>query len=53
MRELVCRLPLLQAGRYGQCLGGGGLDLSGHLIDGLQAEYARVPFSTTLCTRSR
>jgi alcohol dehydrogenase len=30
--------------RYGQCLGGGGW-LFGHLIDGLQAEYARVPFA--------
>ncbi len=30
--------------RYGQCLGGGGWIL-GHLIDGLQAEYARVPFA--------
>jgi alcohol dehydrogenase len=29
--------------RYGQCLGGGGW-IFGHLIDGLQAEYARVPF---------
>jgi alcohol dehydrogenase len=31
-------------GRYGQCLGGGGW-IFGHLIDGLQAEYARVPFA--------
>lgn len=30
-------------GRYGQCLGGGGW-IFGHLINGLQAEYARVPF---------
>jgi alcohol dehydrogenase len=30
--------------RYGQCLGGGGW-IFGHLIDGLQAEYARVPFA--------
>ncbi|MFD5746336.1 alcohol dehydrogenase catalytic domain-containing protein [Streptomyces sp. NPDC127033] len=30
--------------RYGQCLGGGGWVL-GHLIDGTQAEYARVPFA--------
>ena len=29
--------------RYGQCLGGGGWIL-GHLIDGTQAEYVRVPF---------
>jgi alcohol dehydrogenase len=33
-------------GRYGQCLGGGGWVL-GHLIDGVQAEYARVPFADT------
>ena len=30
--------------RYGQCLGGGGWIL-GYLINGLQAEYARVPFA--------
>jgi alcohol dehydrogenase len=30
--------------RYGLCIGGGGW-LFGHLIDGLQAEYARVPFA--------
>lgn len=30
--------------RYGQCLGGGGW-IFGHLINGLQAEYARVPFA--------
>jgi alcohol dehydrogenase len=30
--------------RYGQCIGGGGW-IFGHLIDGLQAEYARVPFA--------
>jgi alcohol dehydrogenase len=30
--------------RYGQCLGGGGW-IFGHVIDGLQAEYARVPFA--------
>ena len=29
---------------YGQCIGGGGW-IFGHLIDGLQAEYARVPFA--------
>ncbi|MFF2214075.1 zinc-dependent alcohol dehydrogenase family protein [Streptomyces antibioticus] len=29
---------------YGQCLGGGGWIL-GHLIDGTQAEYVRVPFA--------
>jgi alcohol dehydrogenase len=31
-------------GHYGQCLGGGGWVL-GHLIDGVQAEFARVPFA--------
>jgi alcohol dehydrogenase len=31
-------------GHYGQCLGGGGW-IFGHLIDGLQAEFARVPFA--------
>ena len=30
--------------RYGQCVGGGGWIL-GHLIDGTQAEYVRVPFA--------
>ena len=33
-------------GRYGQCLCGGGWIL-GHLIDGTQAEYVRVPFADT------
>src|SRR5580765_5610395 len=32
--------------RYGQCLGGGGWIL-GHLVDGTQAEYVRVPFADT------
>ncbi len=31
-------------GRFGQCLGGGGWIL-GHLVDGTQAEYVRVPFA--------
>jgi alcohol dehydrogenase len=31
-------------GSYGQCLGGGGWVL-GHLVDGTQAEYVRVPFA--------
>jgi alcohol dehydrogenase len=31
-------------GQYGQCLGGGGWIL-GHLVDGTQAEYVRVPFA--------
>lgn len=30
--------------RYGQCLGGGGWIL-GHLVDGVQAQYARLPFA--------
>jgi alcohol dehydrogenase len=30
--------------RYGQCIGGGGWIL-GHLIDGTQAEFVRVPFA--------
>jgi alcohol dehydrogenase len=33
-------------GLYGQCTGGGGWIL-GHLIDGTQAEYVRVPFADT------
>src|SRR3954470_11992501 len=32
--------------RYGLCTGGGGW-IFGHLVDGLQAEYARVPFADT------
>ena len=32
--------------RYGQCVGGGGWIL-GHLIDGTQAEFVRVPFADT------
>ena len=31
-------------GSYGQCLGGGGWIL-GHLIDGTQADYVRIPFA--------
>jgi alcohol dehydrogenase len=30
--------------RFGQCLGGGGWVL-GHLIDGVQADFARIPFA--------
>jgi alcohol dehydrogenase len=37
------RCRYCKEGRYGQCLGGGGW-IFGHLIDGLQAELARVPF---------
>jgi alcohol dehydrogenase len=40
------RCRYCKEGRYGQCLGGGGW-IFGHLIDGLQAEYARVPFADT------
>ncbi len=38
----ICRF--CREGSYGQCLGGGGWIL-GHLVDGVQAEYARVPFA--------
>lgn len=38
------RCRFCREGRYGQCLGGGGWVL-GHLIDGVQAEYVRVPFA--------
>ena len=40
------RCRYCKEGRYGQCLGGGGW-IFGHLINGLQAEYARVPFADT------
>ena len=40
------RCRFCREGRYGQCLGGGGW-IFGHRIDGLQAEYARVPFAET------
>jgi alcohol dehydrogenase len=40
----VCRF--CREGRYGQCINGGGWIL-GHLIDGTQAEYVRVPFADT------
>jgi alcohol dehydrogenase len=40
------RCRFCREGRYGQCIGGGGW-IFGHLIDGLQAEYARVPFADT------
>ncbi len=36
--------PPCREGRYGQCRGGGGWVL-GHLVDGVQAEYARVPYA--------
>jgi alcohol dehydrogenase len=38
------RCRFCKEGRFGQCLGGGGW-IFGHLINGLQAEYARVPFA--------
>ncbi len=38
------RCRFCKEARYGQCLGGGGW-IFGHLIDGVQAEYARVPFA--------
>jgi alcohol dehydrogenase len=38
------RCRYCREGRYGQCRGGGGWIL-GHLIDGTQAEYVRVPFA--------
>jgi alcohol dehydrogenase len=40
------RCRYCKEGHYGQCIGGGGW-IFGHLIDGLQAEYARVPFADT------
>lgn len=38
------RCRYCKIGQYGQCLGGGGWIL-GHTIDGVQAEYARIPFA--------
>ena len=40
------RCRFCREGHYGHCLGGGGWIL-GHLIDGVQAEYARIPFADT------
>jgi alcohol dehydrogenase len=40
------RCRFCKEGRYGLCTGGGGWIL-GHLVDGLQAEFARVPFADT------
>lgn len=40
------RCPSCRWGQYGLCQGGGGW-LFGHLIDGVQAELARVPFADT------
>jgi len=38
------RCRFCKEGHYGQCLGGGGW-IFGHTINGVQAEYARVPFA--------
>ncbi|MFF4986048.1 alcohol dehydrogenase catalytic domain-containing protein [Streptosporangium saharense] len=38
------RCPYCRRGRYGQCLRGGGWIL-GHLVNGVQAQYARLPFA--------
>ncbi|MFI1996636.1 zinc-dependent alcohol dehydrogenase family protein [Actinoplanes sp. NPDC020271] len=38
----ACRF--CREGRYGQCRAGGGWQL-GHRLDGVQAEYARIPFA--------
>jgi alcohol dehydrogenase len=40
------RCRFCKESRYGLCTGGGGW-IFGHLIDGLQAEFARVPFADT------
>jgi alcohol dehydrogenase len=40
------RCRFCREGRYGQCLGGGGWIL-GHLVDGTQAQFVRVPFADT------
>ena len=40
------RCRYCREGAYGQCLGGGGWIL-GHTVDGVQAEYARIPFADT------
>jgi alcohol dehydrogenase len=40
------RCRFCKDGHPGQCTGGGGW-IFGHLIDGLQAEFARVPFADT------
>jgi len=38
------RCSYCRTGHYGQCRGGGGWIL-GHLVDGVQAEFARIPFA--------
>ena len=46
LHHLLRPLRAVPGGRYGLCTGGGGWIL-GHLIDGVQAEYARIPFADT------
>src|SRR5579884_548093 len=40
------RCRFCREGSYGQCIGGGGWIL-GHLIDGTQADFVRIPFADT------
>ena len=40
------RCRYCREGQYSQCLGGGGW-IFGHLVDGVQADLARVPFADT------
>ena len=40
------RCRFCKEGHYGLCIGGGGWIL-GHTIDGVQAEFARIPFADT------
>jgi alcohol dehydrogenase len=40
------RCRFCREGQFGQCRGGGGWVL-GHLIDGTQAEYVRIPYADT------
>src|SRR5215210_2288764 len=40
------RCRFCRAGSFGQCIAGGGWVL-GHLVDGTQAEFVRVPFAET------
>jgi len=40
------RCRFCRGGSYGQCIAGGGWIL-GHLVDGTQAEFVRVPFADT------
>ena len=40
------RCRYCREGAYGQCLSGGGWIL-GHTVDGVQAEYARIPYADT------